>query len=200
LLFNSFEFLLFFLLVFALYYCALFKDKQVGLLIVASLIFYAWSATTLTLLLLGSIGLNTVTSLLVHRVDNRKVALCLAVAGVICNVLLLCLFKYAGLLTQSFQQLFHTHNSLTAVLLQIPLPIGISFYTFEGISLLVDTYKGLARPLPVGEHARRTALFMSFFPHLIAGPILRARDFYPQVQEQRFHNIRWERAFHYLIL
>lgn len=200
-LFNSFEFLLFFLIVFTLYYSPLLRGKQVVLLILASFIFYSSGAAMLTLLLLGSICVNSITSFLVFKAENRKTKISLAVAGVVCNVLLLAIFKYAGLLTQTFQQLAHAQNSsLTNVLLHIPLPIGISFYTFEGISLLVDTFKGKAQPHSVSDHIKRTSLFMSFFPHLIAGPILRAREFYPQIQEKYFRDIQWERAIYFLVV
>ncbi len=175
------------------------------ILIIASLVFYAWGAARLTVLLLLAMTFNSTISFWVDRSDSRKKAFTLALIGVIFNLGLLASFKYAGLLTQtflSFVQLPHDRvvDKIIAVLLHMPLPIGISFYTFESISLLVDTYKGKARAQTFLEHAKFTSLFLSFFPHLIAGPILRATEFYPQIKAKLFKDIQWDRVVHFLVV
>jgi alginate O-acetyltransferase complex protein AlgI len=96
------------------------------------------------------------------------------------------------------------NNSFLNLLITVPLPIGISFYTFEGISLLVDLYKGKMvlhyKTNSFYEHLTKTAFFISFFPHLIAGPILKAREFYPQIEHKSFKTIQWEDAVKKIIL
>ncbi|MBX9668255.1 MAG: hypothetical protein K2X93_11575 [Candidatus Obscuribacterales bacterium] len=204
-LFNSYEFLFFFLIVWVLYYAPGFRKHQVLLLIVASLVFYAWGAARLTFILLVAMALNSAISYLVDRSDSRKKAFILALTGVSINVLILASFKYAGLLTDTFVgfvQLPHSSlvDKIISVLLHMPLPIGISFYTFESISLVVDVYKGKTRSKTFLEHAAFTSLFLSFFPHLIAGPILRATEFYPQIKTKLFKDIQWDRAVHFLVV
>ncbi|MGG9972095.1 MBOAT family O-acyltransferase [Ferruginibacter sp. SUN002] len=91
-------------------------------------------------------------------------------------------------------------------LINIPLPIGISFFTFEGISLVVDVFKEKyfekkdALSKSIVTHGQRTLLFISFFPHLIAGPILKAHDFLPQITEKKIKAIQWETAFRNILL
>jgi alginate O-acetyltransferase complex protein AlgI len=85
-------------------------------------------------------------------------------------------------------------------LVAVPLPIGISFYTFEGISLIVDVFHSRAEPWAATpgsywRHLQNTALFVSFFPHLVSGPILKARHFYPQIGPKDFARIPWNRVF-----
>src|SRR5690606_38428242 len=86
----------------------------------------------------------------------------------------------------------------------IPLPIGISFYTFEGISLVIDVFRN-KKILKTNDdsfstHLLKTSFFISFFPHLIAGPILKAHDFYPQIGIKSFSAIDWDTCVKYLIL
>jgi len=131
---------------------------------------------------------------------NRKL---IAVSGIVLNLAGLAFFKYSPLISQT---LFSADSSVGHFLLKIPLPIGISFFTFEGISLVIDVWRDkkedktttLVTP-SLARHAQRTLFFISFFPHLIAGPILKAHDFYPQIAEKKFRNIAWESAFKTLI-
>ncbi|HXP50745.1 MAG TPA: MBOAT family protein, partial [Bacteroidia bacterium] len=171
-LFNSFAFVCLVLVTFCLYYFPKVSRFQVHILILSSLFFYAFNNPALLLLLLTSASINILTSYYVvyGKVDRRKL---LATLGVIANLSILLFFKYGPLFSKT---LFDTKGSIGNFLLTIPLPIGISFYTFEGISLLVDVYRKnheeavdiVIPSLP--QHARRTLLFISFFPHLIAGP------------------------------
>jgi hypothetical protein len=140
-LFNSIEFLVFFAIVFTIYYFPPLQKLQVPILIIASFIFYSWSAPALLLILLLSIIINATASFQVARISDKKQRLFWALSGVVLNVLILSLFKYAGLLTNFVADVFNiarTEGSLAYLFLKLPLPIGISFYTFEGISLIVD--------------------------------------------------------------
>ena len=98
------------------------------------------------------------------------------------------------------------HNGIGAFLVTIPLPIGISFFTFEGISLVVDTYKGhkddrfknLVHESFI-THIRNSFFFIVFFPHLVSGPILKAHDFIPQISSKKFKDIDWNYSFRLLV-
>ncbi|MEY2917454.1 MAG: hypothetical protein RIS73_1168 [Bacteroidota bacterium] len=201
-LFNSLVFVELLFITFILYYQKWLLKYQVLILILASLFFYAYNNPALLILLLFSAGINVLSSYYVAygKVSNRKL---IATAGVVFNLSILAFFKYSPLISTS---LFEINNSIGQFLLTIPLPIGISFYTFEGISLLVDVFKekkddskSLANS-SFKEHASRTLFFISFFPHLVSGPILKAHDFLPQIKAKFFKEIDWEQCFKTIIL
>ncbi len=201
-LFNSLVFIELLFVTFIIYYQKWSLKYQVLILIFASLFFYAYNNLALLVLLFFSAGINVLSSYYVAygNVSNRKL---IATSGVVFNLLILAFFKYSPLISNSF---FNTNSSIGEFLLTIPLPIGISFYTFEGISLLVDVYKekrddsqSLANN-SFKEHASRTLFFISFFPHLVSGPILKAHDFLPQIKPKFFKDINWNQCFKTLIL
>ena len=201
-LFNSISFVLLVLFSLIIYYLPILKNRQVLVLIVASLFFYAYNNLTLLLLLFCSIFLNIITSYLV--LYNKKInAKCIAVVGVLINIGILAFFKYSPLFAVTF---FNTNNGIGSFLIQIPLPIGISFFTFEGISLLIDVFKQKnidakkIVPKSFFEHCKNIFLFISFFPHLIAGPILQANEFIPQITPKYVKNIHWQKSIKKLIL
>ena len=101
------------------------------------------------------------------------------------NVGLLAYFKYANFFLQSLGAALNAvGGSGSMPLLQILAPIGISFYTFEAINYMVDVYR---RKIPAERNLIHFLLFITFFPHLLAGPIVRARDFLPQIRRPK----RW---------
>ena len=106
-LFNSIEFLVFFAIVFTIYYFPPFQKLQVPILIIASCIFYSWSAPALLLILLLSIIINATASFQVARISDKKQRFYWALSGVVLNVLILSLFKYAGLLTDFVADVFN---------------------------------------------------------------------------------------------
>jgi alginate O-acetyltransferase complex protein AlgI len=201
-LFNSFAFLGLCLITFILYYLPIFSRVQVKLLIIASLLFYAYDFPALVLLLLFSAGINTCVSYWVVFGSSRRRKI-LATLGVGLNLATLAFFKYSPLFARTF---LDPGNDIGRFLLTIPLPIGISFFTFEGISLTVDLYKNetgsqqKTEDLTFTAHAERTLFFISFFPHLVAGPILKAHDFLPQISRKYIRDINWEAAFKYLVV
>lgn len=201
-LFNTLSFLAFLVVVFGLYYLPPLQRFQRGILIGASFVFYAWTAPWLLILLVFCIALNTTVSFRLSRADLAA-AKRIAAFGVVANLAVLGFFKYAKL----FGPLVPPGQGALWTIVHLPLPIGISFYTFEGISLLIDTLRSKRNALPdvaagktFYEHLRNTSLFIVFFPHLIAGPILKARQFYPQIGGYRLADIDWEAAARSLIL
>ncbi|MEP0265534.1 MBOAT family O-acyltransferase [Dokdonia sp.] len=168
---------------------------QVRILILASLIFYAWHDALLLLLLLTSAGVNILTSFyVIHNKKNKKL---IASIGVISNLSILAFFKYSGLIAKTVLN----DSDFSEFLISIPLPIGISFFTFQGISLLVDVYKEnhfenkKIIPNSLATHAQNTLFFIAFFPQLIAGPIVKAHDFLPQIKIKTLNTINWEKCF-----
>jgi alginate O-acetyltransferase complex protein AlgI len=215
-LFTSPEFAVLFGITFCLYYLPPLRRHQVGVLLISSFIFYAWSAPWLLLLLIGSILINSLASYRVAYADSRQAQIGWATAGVVVNLAILVLFKYGALTTNLFLQAMGAAETpadgVVALLLHIPLPIGISFYTFEGISLLVDTLRqerdvAAGRPRQgwqieprFSAHVERTAFFVAFFPHLIAGPVLKAKSFFPQIAPKQLGEINWSAALHALLV
>jgi alginate O-acetyltransferase complex protein AlgI len=201
-LFSSPEFLLLFACTFILYYAPFLKSFQIWALILSSLVFYSYNNPVLVALLLFSIFINATSSYLVYYSNSLDKKL-VATVGVVANLVIIVFFKYSDMLTNSFGL---NHSDIGQFLISLPLPLGISFFTFEGITLLVDTYKGRNSEhynsiikKSFFEHCSNTILFVSFFPHLIAGPILKAHEFYPQIGNKRFAEINWDVAFKQLV-
>ena len=205
-LFNSFPFFVLLLITFVVYYIPVnfFRkgNTQLLVLIAASIIFYGYFKPSLLFLLAFSGAVNVITSYFVSY-GAPKYRLFLASVGVIVNLAVLAFFKYSPLIATSF---FDTGHGIGAFLLTIPLPIGISFFTFEGISLVVDTYKGHKDDKfknlvheSFAIHIRNSFFFIVFFPHLVSGPILKAHDFIPQIGQKFFKHIEWNYCFRLLV-
>lgn len=182
-LFNSYPFLfLFFPLTLAVYWRARRSGapSQHIVLLAASLGFYAYWDVRLLPLLIGSIlanyAIGKAISASVQRHSERAASVLLAL-GVAANLATIGVFKYAGFFVRNVDLLFATDYALGKII----LPLGISFFTFEQISFLVDVRHGDAHP----SNLLRYALFVSFFPRLVAGPILRFREINPQLEERR---------------
>ncbi len=176
-LFNSLEFLFIFLPVTFVIYFALNKMKLIklalGWLVAASLFFYAfWNIKYLVLILCSMIFNYTVGYTLSHPSNlkiNRKAVF---IFGLLGNLALLCYFKYFNFLIENINLVLHTGFDT----LKIALPLGISFFTFTQIAYLADAYKKEVREYDFLNYA----LFVTFFPHLIAGPILHHSEMMPQ--------------------
>lgn len=203
-LFTSFPFFVLLIITFIVYYLPWSKKNQVSILVVASLFFYAYDAPWFTFLLIFSATVNILSSYYVIY-GKPKYQKTIATTGVVINLVGLAFFKYSPLVSHTF---FSPESSIGHFLLTIPLPIGISFFTFEGISLLIDVWrdkrdgKGNSFVSPsLLKHSKNSLFFISFFPHLISGPILKAHDFFPQISDnKKFNNIPWESAFKALVV
>ncbi|MDE2237378.1 MAG: MBOAT family protein, partial [Elusimicrobia bacterium] len=180
-LFNSFRFLLFLPLVFILYWGVLrARRARLLLLLLASYAFYMSWKPKFLLLLLASTTLDYFTVKGMWRTKSQGLRRLLLAASVGFNLGILALFKYADFFlgnATALAQWLGLH--WTAPHLGLILPLGISFYTFETVSYAIDGYYRSNQPA-----ARMTdyGLFISFFPHLIAGPIVRPRQFLPQLE------------------
>lgn len=177
-LFTSLEFLLFFLPCVLLLYVVLpHRAKNVWLLL-ASLFFYAWGEARFLPVMLLSILFNYLSALLIARATRAKRAI--LVLSVVGNLGMLFMFKYANFFTALLHSLIPS-ISRTA----IALPIGISFFTFQAMSYVIDVYRGT----PVQRDPLSLGLYISLFPQLIAGPIVRYTDVERELRERR---VTWE--------
>lgn len=183
-LFNSIAFLVFLPMVFCLYWFVFNKNLrwQNGLLLVASYFFYGWWSWKFMGLLALITFLDYVYGFSVASANRRKARLFLWLS-VINNLGILAVFKYFNFFVLQFKQGFELLGlHISPVLLEIGLPIGISFYTFHGMSYVFDIYRGKQKPV---SNLVEYAVFVSFFPLLVAGPIERATHLLPQIQQTR---------------
>ena len=183
-LFNSPEFFVFLPVVFILYWFVFNRSLrwQNALLLIASYFFYGWWSIQF----LGLLALSTFLDYCYGfgvAAPGRKKAKAFLWLSIINNLGILGIFKYYDFFAVQIQHGFDVLGVHTnPVLLHIVLPIGISFYTFHGMSYVFDIYRGLRKPV---TNFIDYALFVSFFPLLVAGPIERANHLLPQVQTKR---------------
>jgi len=181
-LFNSFEFLIFAPVV--LLTAAMLRGRALRLwLVFMSYVFYGWGEPAYCLLLLGSTVLDFNVAKRIDRCDDpkkRKTYLWLSIIG---NIGALAAFKYLGFFTQTINGVAGMmHVPLDLPVPRIALPIGISFYTFQTLSYTIDVYRRKIRATP---RFSTMALYVAFFPQLVAGPIERADRLLPQIDERQ---------------
>lgn len=167
-LFSSPVFLTIFLPVTLFFYFSL--NLRNVILLLMSLAFYAWGGPTLVLLLAFVIVANYFFGLAIDRAAGTPAAKIRLIAGVVLNLGLLILFKYLGFMLTALNEVAESIGVPVLPVPEIPLPLGLSFFTFQAISYLVDIYRGETRAEP---SLINLAVFKSFFPQLIAGPIVR---------------------------
>ena len=177
-LFNSYQYWIFFLAVVALFYSMPFRAGKL-LLLAASYLFYMWWDPRFIVLILASTIVDYYLGILLEtaRPNRRKLLLAASLAV---NLGILGFFKYYDFFAGSLADLLHIPRS--SVVLQIVLPVGVSFYTFASLSYTFDVYWGKMKAV---RSFVDYALFIAFFPHLIAGPIIRARQFISQIWNWR---------------
>lgn len=182
-LFSSITFLVVFLPVVLLlyYYCPVIKGKNF-ILLFCSLVFYAWGEPKYILIMILSILFNYRMGLFIADEPpggiRKKIVLGIAVAG---NLLVLFYFKYLGFAASLVNPLFSGLGLPPITIKNIIMPIGISFYTFQSISYIIDAYKD--RNL-VQRNVLDLGLFITFFPQLMAGPIVRYHDINEQIYKR----------------
>jgi alginate O-acetyltransferase complex protein AlgI len=190
LLFNSFAFIFAFLPVVLVGFFALARFSHrlaAGWLTLASLVYYGWWDPRYVALLLASIGVNYALGTRIARMHESgqgargKRLLLVAIAA---NLGLLGYYKYTNFLVANVQTLTGHAGPLPEII----LPLGISFFTFTQIAFLVDAHRGLARDYSLTHYT----LFVTYFPHLIAGPILHHREMMPQFDRRATYALNWD--------
>ena len=185
--FTSYTYIYFFLIVGILYWGVRKKEIQNYILLVASYLFYGWITPWFCLLIASSTIVDYFCGRAMGRFPQwKKKLLCVSL---ICNLGLLGVFKYFNFFIENFLFVFSQMGmSPHLSMLQIVLPVGISFYTFQTLSYTIDIYRGKLAPR---KNFIDFAVFVSFFPQLVAGPIERATHFLPQIERTRTWS--WER-------
>jgi alginate O-acetyltransferase complex protein AlgI len=197
LLFTTFTFLLFLPTVFAAYWLLGSRRARNGVLVAASYFFYGWWDFRFAALMAIASFVDFVAAIALERTEDvRKRRLILA-ASCACSLGLLAYFKYAGFFMENAQALAGALGiHLTPVELEVVLPVGISFYTFQTLSYVIDVYR---RQLPATRSIVDYMAYVSFFPQLVAGPIERAGHLLPQFQSpRRFDPERTKEGLRYM--
>lgn len=179
-LFSSITFLYYFLPVVLILYFAVPKALKNVVLLLVSLFFYAWGEPKCVFLMLATIALNYVFGILIEKAKTKtakRIYLTISVGGTLSGLLY---FKYAGFFVENFAAL----TGIAAPIVNIALPIGISFYTFQILSYSVDVYRG---EVSAQKNPVTLATYIALFPQLIAGPIVRYKDVAEQL-ENRTHS------------
>lgn len=194
LIFTQLDFWLFFLVVMILF-SFLHKNKLVrSLFLTAISLFFYFKTSGLSVLILGfSLVFNYFVGRQIAHTKLQSWRKATLTFGVLINLLILIYFKYAYFFTESFNEMFHTKYEVfnmlsyfkegfmaegTSIVEKIIVPAGVSFFTFTSISYIVDIYRREVEPVKSFFHY---SFFVSFFPHIILGPIARAKDFIPQI-------------------
>ncbi|MEM7167732.1 MAG: MBOAT family protein [Planctomycetota bacterium] len=180
-LFNSYVFICAFLPILVLGYFLLArvagKRTALGYLIAGSLFYYAWWEPSYVWLILFSSVFNYGVGVILGRAAPGRLRYTALVCGIATNLGLLAYYKYVGLLQETLETLFGFDLGLGAIV----LPLAVSFFTFQQIAFLVDAYRGETREYDFLDYL----LFVTFFPQLIAGPIVHHKEMLPQFEEQR---------------
>lgn len=187
-LFNSFQFLVFFIVVLITYYLLPHRYRWILLLIASYLFYMSWKAEYIVLIIFSTLVDFVVSNLLMKTDDTRQRRL-LLITSLTVNLGLLSAFKYANFFSDSVENVLRTFNVFSNLPhLNVLLPVGISFYTFQTLSYTIDVYN---RKIPAEKHLGIFATYVAFFPQLVAGPIERAGNLLSQFQEE--HRVEFSR-------
>ena len=192
-LFNSLAFVLFLPTVVGLFW-ALPRKARVGLLLVSSYFFYGWWDVRFLSLIVVSTATDFVVGKMIHLEERERIRRRWLTASLMVNLGLLGFFKYWGFFVESAAGLLMSVGlEVNPRLLSAALPVGVSFYTFQTLSYTIDIYRRRLAPEP---SLLRFALFVAFFPQLVAGPIERAKRLLPQLRRlpERAADVQWGEA------
>ena len=181
--FPTIEFAAFFVVVFIVSWALMPHPRAWRpFILIASYVFYGWVDWRWVLLLIASSVVNTFAARVIARSESQVTRKRALVAAVAFDLGLLGTFKYFGFFVDEFNSLLDGVGLGSPLpIVQIVLPIGISFFTFQAISYVVDVYRGETRAASLGD----VAILQAFFPHLVAGPIVRANELLPQLRTPR---------------
>lgn len=187
-LFNSYVFIFLFFPIAVLGYYELhhigWEKAALGFLVAMSLIFYGYNSSIYLAILVVSILLNYFLVCAMNRIAIREIRRLFLAAGLLLDIGILFYFKYYDFFIENLNGVLGTNYHF----LRMALPLGISFYTFQQLSYVIDSYKGECEQYSLLEYA----IYVSFFPQLIAGPIVYHDELIPQFRRQENHNIHYE--------
>ena len=184
-LFNSLEFLVFLPLVFLAYWFLLNKNLKLQnlFIVIVSYIFYGWWSPSFLVLIFVTTLCSFLSGLVVQSSNNQQVKKWVTIGNVLLNLGILGVYKYANFFIENFQYLLNSigvHSNVSS--LNLILPVGISFYTFQALSYTIDVYR---KDITATTDVVSFFAYISFFPQLVAGPIERASNIIPQFQKKR---------------
>ena len=177
-LFSGIPFLFYFLPAVLILYFLVPKGFKNGLLLLVSLLFYAWGEPRYVLLMAAAIVLFYIYGIAVEKASGKTARKIWLTAGVITGVALLVVFKYADFAVENWNRL----TGMSVPLLKLALPIGISFYTFQCMSYVVDVYRGDTK---AQRNIVHFGTYVALFPQLIAGPIVRYVDIARELEDRK---------------
>jgi alginate O-acetyltransferase complex protein AlgI len=182
-LFPSVQFAIFFTIVAPLSWALMSRPRLWKPFILgASYVFYGAASWSFCILLAAMTIGNQLAALAIDRAQSKRAKGWILGTAVTLDLGVLAVFKYYGFFVQEFDDALRSLGAGGSLpLVQIALPVGVSFFTFQAISYVVDVWRGLVKP----GRTIDVAIYLSFFPHLIAGPIVRAREFLPQLAKPR---------------
>lgn len=183
--FNSLEFLIFLPIVFIIYWSFKKSVKAQNLFIcIASYLFYGWWNYKFLFLIICTTFLSFASGLLIKRyIEKLLITKTINILSIFFNLLILCIFKYYNFFSQSLVNALSAFGiSIDWVTLDVILPVGISFYTFQALSYTIDVYK---KQIEACKDPIAFCAFISFFPQLVAGPIERAENLLTQIMKKR---------------
>ncbi len=177
-LFSSMTFLFVFMpVVMAIYFLAK-KEIRNYVLLIASIIFYAWGEPRYLAIMIITILVNYIGALCLDKYQNPRQRLGIVTATILVDLSFLFYFKYFNFVVDNINLVFQTHIDFVDVI----MPIGISFYTFQAMSYLIDVYR---KEIPAQRDVYKLALYIVLFPQLVAGPIVKYHDVCEQIDERK---------------
>ena len=184
-LFNSLQFMIFFPIVVILYFMISYKYRWI-LLLMASYYFYmSWNPKYMILILTSTL-ITYLSGISIGNTNDKQKKKLYLILSLISNLGILFIFKYYNFSVDSINSILEVLNIKMGIPnLKLLLPVGISFYTFQALSYSMDVYRDKIKP---EKHFGIYALYVSFFPQLVAGPIVKAKEFLPQI----YKRLKWE--------
>ncbi|MBI3519312.1 MAG: MBOAT family protein [Bacteroidetes bacterium] len=180
--FSSVIFLFWFLPLSLLFYYIVQPKFRNSILLLFSFVFYAWGGFEMLSIVLTSIMCNYLTGLLLQKSTTENKSKWVLGSGIFVNLLFLGYYKYANFFIDNYNVILKHYEVQPVLMDKIILPLGISFYTFHGISYIVDVYR---KDVSAQKNPFDLALYFSFFPQLIAGPIIRYKDVHFQLRDRQ---------------
>lgn len=182
-LFNSVHFLIFLPLVVLLYYIIPHRFRWICLLVASYYFYMSWNPIY-AILIIFTTGINYIASLLMAKTTSKKKKKLFLLLGLLSSLSVLFIFKYYNFLNEvGINLLSYVGIKVAPLTLKLILPVGISFYTFQTLSYTIDVYRGETK---VEKHFGIFALYVSFFPQLVAGPIERSTNLLPQFRKKHY--------------
>ncbi len=186
-LFNSLDFIIFFPIVVAMYFALPHRFRWVLLLLASYYFYMCWNYKYVVLILITT-SINYLCGIGIGRSKRKAFRVFFLTTGLVVSLGILFFYKYFNFFGESLNVIFNQFNIFYRIpTYNILLPVGISFFTFQTLSYTIDVYKGKQ---PVEKHLGIFALYVSFFPQLVAGPIERSTNLLPQFRKE--NNLTWE--------